>query len=156
MSDSRRNLPSVSAVLDKEEIQSLLTQHPRAIVVDAIRDVIDEMRSSGPIALEALIEGVRARVTTLSQPTLRPVINATGIVLHTNLGRAPLPDAAINAVTMIAGGYTNLEYDLDEGRRGSRYSHCVSLLKELTGAEDAIVVNNCAAALVLTLSALSR
>ncbi|HVD61811.1 MAG TPA: L-seryl-tRNA(Sec) selenium transferase [Gemmatimonadaceae bacterium] len=156
MSDSRRNLPSVSAVLDKEEIQSLLTQHPRTIVVDAIRDVIDEMRSSGAVALEALIEGVRARVSTLSQPTLRPVINATGIVLHTNLGRAPLPDAAINAVIMIAGGYTNLEYDLDEGRRGSRYSHCVSLLKELTGAEDAIVVNNCASALVLALSALSR
>jgi L-seryl-tRNA(Ser) seleniumtransferase len=146
----------VSAVLDKEEIQALLTQHPRKIVVDAIRDVIDEMRSSGAIESEILIAGVRARVNTLSEPSLRPVINATGIVLHTNLGRAPLPDSAIDAVRMIAGGYTNLEYDLDQGRRGSRYSHCVSLLRELTGAEDAIVVNNCASALVLALSALSR
>jgi L-seryl-tRNA(Ser) seleniumtransferase len=87
---------------------------------------------------------------------VRPLINATGIVLHTNLGRAPLADAAIEAVSAIAGGYSNLEYDLGAGRRGSRYSHCVSLLRELTGAEDAIVVNNCAAALVLTLSALAR
>lgn len=87
---------------------------------------------------------------------LRRVYNATGVVLHTNLGRAPLAPAAIDAVRDVAEGYSNLEYDLDAGMRGSRYTHCVSLLRELTGAEDAIVVNNCASALVLALSALAR
>ena len=103
-----------------------------------------------------LLSTISARVERAALPSLRRVLNATGIVLHTNLGRAPLADAAIAAVADVAGGYSNLEYDLDAGRRGSRYSHCVSLLRELTGAEDAIVVNNCAAALVLTLSALAR
>jgi L-seryl-tRNA(Ser) seleniumtransferase len=84
------------------------------------------------------------------------VYNATGVVLHTNLGRAPLAEAAIAAVREVAEGYTNLEYDLEKGARGSRYVHCVDLLRELTGAEDAIVVNNCASALILSLSALAR
>lgn len=156
MNDSRRNVPSVSSVLDKEEVKSLLIEHPRALVVDAIREVLDEVRSSGTSTADTLVDDILARVDLLSRPSLRAVINATGIVLHTNLGRAPLADAAVGAITEIARGYTNLEYDLENGRRGSRYSHCVSLLKELTGAEDAIVVNNCASALVLTLSALSR
>jgi L-seryl-tRNA(Ser) seleniumtransferase len=84
------------------------------------------------------------------------VINATGVVLHTNLGRAPLADVAVQAIAEIAGGFSNLEYDLVTGARGSRYSHCVALLQRLTGAEDALVVNNCAAAIVLTLNALAQ
>jgi L-seryl-tRNA(Ser) seleniumtransferase len=87
---------------------------------------------------------------------LRRVINATGVVLHTNLGRAPLADAAVRAIEEIAGGFSNLEYDIETGQRGSRYSHCVGLLRQLTGAEDALVVNNCAAAMVLSLNALAQ
>ena len=87
--------------------------------------------------------------------SLRAVLNATGVVLHTNLGRAPLADVAVRRDSRRGGGYSNLEYDLDDGARGSRYVHCVSLLRELTGAEDAIVVNNGAAALVLALNTLA-
>ncbi|MEP6551253.1 MAG: L-seryl-tRNA(Sec) selenium transferase, partial [Gemmatimonadales bacterium] len=86
----------------------------------------------------------------------RRVINATGVVLHTNLGRAPLARAAIRAIEQVAEGFSNLEYDLSTGQRGSRYSHCVGLLQQLTGAEDALVVNNCAAAIVLALNTLAQ
>jgi L-seryl-tRNA(Ser) seleniumtransferase len=96
-------------------------------------------------------EAIAARLADATRPSLRRVINATGIVLHTNLGRAPLADAALDAIAGTAAGYSNLELDLDRGARGSRYVHCASLLRELTGAEDALVVNNCAAALVLAL-----
>jgi L-seryl-tRNA(Ser) seleniumtransferase len=155
--DPRRNLPSVSGLLETGDVRDLLLIHPRTLVVDAIRQILDDIRSTSEMAdPDKIFDRIRERVTQAEQPSLRPVINATGIVLHTNLGRAPLADVAIAAVSAIAGGYSNLEYDLEVGRRGSRYSHCVALLRELTGAEDAIVVNNCAAALVLTLSALSR
>jgi len=100
----------------------------------------------------AWAEAIASRLTELARPSLRRVINATGVVLHTNLGRAPLAAAAIDAVAAIAAGYSNLELDLARGARGSRYMHCASLLRELTGAEDALVVNNCAAALVLALN----
>jgi L-seryl-tRNA(Ser) seleniumtransferase len=88
-------------------------------------------------------------------PSLRPVLNATGVVLHTNLGRAPMAPEACAAMKAVAGGYSNLEFDLDTGVRGSRYIHCADLLRELSGAEDAVVVNNCAAALVLALNTLA-
>jgi L-seryl-tRNA(Ser) seleniumtransferase len=157
MTDRRRSLPSVSSLLESTEVRALLERHPRSIVVDAIRSTLDEMRSSSaPHERGEWLEEIEERLARVSLPSLRPLLNATGIILHTNLGRAPLAPAAIAAVVGIAGGYSNLEYDLDQGRRGSRYSHCVSLLRELTGAEGAIVVNNCAAALVLTLSALAR
>jgi L-seryl-tRNA(Ser) seleniumtransferase len=83
------------------------------------------------------------------------VLNATGVVLHTNLGRAPLPQVAIDAIARVAGGFSNVEFDIERGERGSRYTHCTALLQELTGAEDALVVNNCAAALVLVLNTLA-
>jgi len=157
MTDARRQLPSVSGLLEKTEVRQLLVRHPRSLVVDAIRQTLDEIRlSPGETDSEAVLESILDRVDELARPSLRPLINATGIVLHTSLGRAPLAEAAIAAVAETARGYTNLEYDVEEGRRGSRYTHCVSLLRELTGAEDAMVVNNCAAALVLTLSALAR
>jgi L-seryl-tRNA(Ser) seleniumtransferase len=98
---------------------------------------------------------VSAALALREQPSLRPVLNATGVVLHTNLGRAPLPQAALDAIASVAAGYSNLEYDLEQGARGSRYAHCVALLRELTGAEDALVVNNGAAALVVTLNTLA-
>jgi len=99
---------------------------------------------------------VLARLETLTRPTLQPVINATGVLVHTNLGRAPLSAATQAAMEMAAGGYSNLEYDLDTGQRGSRYGHAVDLLCRLTGAEDALVVNNNAAAVLLCLMALAR
>lgn len=99
---------------------------------------------------------VAVELSSLVRPSLRRVINATGVVLHTNLGRAPLSARAVDRVTQIARGYCNLELDLDEGERGSRYSHVVELICRMTGAEDALVVNNCAAATLLTLGALAQ
>jgi L-seryl-tRNA(Ser) seleniumtransferase len=98
----------------------------------------------------------RALLAEADRPSLRRVINASGVIVHTNLGRAPLPDAAANAVAELARGYSNLEYDLEAGGRGSRQSHAEALLRELTGAEAAIVVNNCAAAVLLAAAALAE
>ncbi len=157
MSDERRTLPSVSALLESAGVRALLDVVPRSIVVDAVREAIAGARSSGvpPIDVDGWTADVATRVAEARRPSLRPVINATGVVLHTNLGRAPLPRAAIEAMVAVSAGYSNLEYDLASGARGSRYTHAASLLRELTGAEDALVVNNCAAALVLALNTLA-
>jgi len=155
MTDPRRTLPSVSALLESAGVLALLDTTPRTLVVSAVRDVVSRARddaSAVPAGDAAWTESIAARVALTQRPSLRRVINATGIVLHTNLGRAPLPAAALDAIARVAGGYSNLEYDLDAGTRGSRYTHCAALLRELTGAEDALVVNNCAAALVLALN----
>ncbi len=157
MTDPRRALPSVGGLLEREDVSALLADNPRTLVVDAVRNAIDDVRKN-PATSEDIAWGelIAEHVRSASRRSLRPVFNATGVVLHTNLGRAPLARAAIDAVRDAAEGYTNLEYDLDTGARGSRYVHCVNLLRELTGAEDAIVVNNCASALILALSALAR
>ena len=154
MSDLRRTLPSVGALLERDGIRALLDEAPRALVVDAVRSAIAAARegADAPSTEERWIAVVRQHLDATRRPSLRPVINATGVVLHTNLGRAPLARAAIDAVASVAAGYSNLELDLDRGTRGSRYVHCAALLRELTGAEDALVVNNCAAALVLALN----
>ena len=157
MSDPRRNLPSVSALLERDAIRALLEQAPRSVVVDAVRATIESARTGSGVPQNdgewaAAISSALARA---QRPSLRRVVNATGVVLHTNLGRAPLAQAAIDAIERTATGYTNLEYDVDSGSRGSRYAHCVSFLRELTGAEDALVVNNNAAALVLALNTLA-
>jgi L-seryl-tRNA(Ser) seleniumtransferase len=154
VTDARRKLPSVTALLEREAIQDLLSRLPRSLVVEGVRTAIDEVRRGGnlPGGDDQWDVAVRRAVDRAMQPSLERVINATGVVLHTNLGRAPLPLPAIDALEMAARGYTNLEYDLDTGARGSRYSHCVQLLRELTGAEDGLVVNNNAAALVLALN----
>ena len=158
MSDPRRTLPSVSALLESAGVRALLASAPRELVVTAVREVVNDFREQSivPVADEvAWTDAIAERVRRSQRRSLRPVINATGIVLHTNLGRAPLPAAAIDAIARVAAGYSNLEFDLDTGSRGSRYTHCASLLRELTGAEDALVVNNCAAALVLALNTVS-
>jgi L-seryl-tRNA(Ser) seleniumtransferase len=155
MSDQRRALPSVSALLESDGVQPLLERVPRAVVVDAIRRTIDDARRGAvdpPGDSAAWADAVARAVGATTQPSLRRVINGTGVVLHTNLGRAPLAPAAIDAIVRAGSGFTNLEYDIDAGARGSRYVHCAALLRELTGAEDALVVNNCAAALVLVLN----
>ncbi len=158
MKDSRRELPSVSALIETSGVKWLLDQHPRRVVLDAVRNAVDAARMSGgpPQTEEQWVEAITSAVRDANKPSLRRVINATGVVLHTNLGRAPLADVAIRAIAHVAEGYSNLEYDTETGQRGSRYSHCVGLLQQLTGAEDALVVNNCAAALVLTLNAIAQ
>ncbi|HEY4132958.1 MAG TPA: L-seryl-tRNA(Sec) selenium transferase [Gemmatimonadaceae bacterium] len=156
--DARRALPSVTALLESEAVQSLLVHTPRVVVVDAIRRTLDTLRAqpAAPVTAGELIEAIRATVARTTQPSLRRVINGTGVVLHTNLGRAPLARAALDAIADVAAGFSNLEYDIENGTRGSRYVHCAGLLRELTGAEDALVVNNCAAALVLVLDTLAH
>jgi L-seryl-tRNA(Ser) seleniumtransferase len=158
VTDARRLLPSVTHLLELPRVQALLALAPRALVTDAIRVAIDGARSDTASAPAGDVEwglAVERELARIQQPSLRPVFNATGVVLHTNLGRAPLPRAAIDAIARTAAGATNLEYDVAEGRRGSRYDHCASLLRELTGAGDALVVNNGAAALVLALNTIA-
>ena len=164
MSDPRRSIPSVDVLLDQDAFAGLLAVYSSARVVEALRSVIAEVRErvssgtevDGIDSPESYAKAVEAHLLQKDEPSLQTVINATGVVLHTNLGRAPLPEAARDAMARAAHGYSNLEYDLEEGIRGSRYDHCVSLLCDLTGAEDALVVNNNAAALVLALNTVAR
>lgn len=157
MTDPRRAIPGISGLLERDDVRSLLGRHPRSVVVDAARRAVAAVRENGDQATDPNWgEMIARQVRDIERRSLRRVYNATGVILHTNLGRAPLAQHAVEAIQELANGYTNLEYDLDAGARGSRYMHCVGLLTELSGAEDAIVVNNCAAALVLSLSALAR
>jgi|TARA_B100000959_G_C14990813_1_gene627832 L-seryl-tRNA(Ser) seleniumtransferase len=164
MSDPRREIPSVDALLASPEFEPILKGFPRQFVVRVTRIVIEEIRNSllvgdkdiDPDGLTYYARTVLIRLGKETMPSLRGVINATGVVLHTNLGRAPLAEVAADAMAAAARGYSNLEYDVELGKRGSRYDHCVKLLRELTGAEDAIVVNNNAAALVLVLNTTAK
>ena len=157
MSDPRRQLPAVEALLLEPEVAALLATHPRTLVVRAVRAAVDAARADGGLAPpEGWARAIGARATRLARPSLATVINATGVVLHTNLGRAVLARPAADALSRVAAGYVALEYDLERGTRGSRHLVCRDLLVELTGAEDALVVNNAAAALLLALSALAR
>lgn len=183
MSDPRRRIPSVDGLVEDGAFAGLRDRFGRERVVDALRSVMDRVRDdlardnlarddmawdggSGEgrplVPSDRLDEPsawtvpVRSRLEAADRPSLRRVINATGVVLHTNLGRAPLARAARDALSRIGDGYANLEYDLAGGHRGSRYVHCTALVRELTGAGDALVVNNNAAALVLALNTLAR
>ncbi|MCH7565221.1 MAG: L-seryl-tRNA(Sec) selenium transferase [Gemmatimonadetes bacterium] len=164
MTDPRQRIPAVERLLDTPAFKALCDRFPRQRVVLSIREAVADVRAlietgSVPDDLEdpARYAKAVARMMDLEGvPSLRPVINATGVVLHTNLGRAPLAEAAREAMVAVAAGYSNLEFNLEEGTRGSRYDHCVALLTELIGAEDALVVNNNAAALVLAVNTLSR
>lgn len=156
-----RGLPSVSALLDAAP--ALIDQYGRPVVVDALRAVLTSAREQirtnavAPVPTAAdLLAAAGDRLRQTFMPSLRPVINATGIVLHTNLGRAPLSEAAQAAVLAIASGYSTLEYDVTTGKRGSRLVHAETLLRQITGAEAALVVNNTAAGVMLALSALAR
>src|SRR6476469_6608583 len=155
--DARRRLPSVNTLLELSGVRTFMERAPRASVVEAVRAAIEAARVSNgaPRDEAAWLTAVAGELSRIVRPSLRPVINATGVVLHTNLGRAPLADAAIDAMAAVARGYSNHEYDVESGTRGSRYAHCAALLRELTGAEDALVVNNGAAALVLALDTLA-
>ncbi|MBU8536704.1 L-seryl-tRNA(Sec) selenium transferase [Falsiroseomonas tokyonensis] len=152
----RRALPALHRLLETPEAAELLQQHPRAAVVAALRAELAGLRAQAlPFETARSFAAARAALAAAARPGLRQVINATGVVLHTNLGRAPLPQAARDAVAAEAAGYCNLELDLETGRRGHRHAACAALLAELTGAEAALVVNNGAAAMLLALSALA-
>jgi len=156
-----RALPSTDRLLDAEPIRALGDSQATPIVISLVRQALETARASiaaGSAAPseEQLIERVLGLADTIFQPSLRPVINATGVIIHTNLGRAPLSDDAIAAMAAVSRGYSNLEFDLLPGERGSRYVHLESVLQQLTGAEAAIAVNNNASALLLTLSALAQ
>jgi L-seryl-tRNA(Ser) seleniumtransferase len=150
-----RGLPAVDAVLRDPAGEALAGRHGRAAATAAVREVLEGLRreiSEGgePVTSEGAVVASASRL--ISGRGLRRVVNATGVILHTNLGRSVLSEKAANAALEAARGYSNLEYDLPSGARGSRYDHAVPLLKELTGAEDALVVNNCAGATLLALS----
>ena len=161
MPDARellRSLPSVSSLLENDEVRQWLTGLPRGLVVESLRTAVEAARDNiahgrtdRPVEVEAILAHAEEEVLARSTPSLRAVINATGIVLHTGLGRAPLSDAAIEAIAEGASGYANLEYELTTGDRGTRTDHVRRLLTSLSGAESATVVNNNAAATLMIL-----
>lgn len=156
-----RSLPSVDQLLQTEEVNQWISSYGRPLTLDAIRSVLDKVRlryaeASTIPDRESLLEQVGSKLQNWTAPTLRDVINATGVILHTNLGRAPLSQAALDAIRSVASGYSTLEYDLRKGKRGTRLVHAESLLKRITGVSAALVVNNNAAAVMLALTALAR
>lgn len=156
-----RQLPSVDRLLADQRLRPLAEEYPPSTLVGVIRECLatirDLVRQGGqPPTYDELVESLVARIPLLLGPSLRPVINATGVIIHTNLGRAPLSKEALQAMATVSRGYSNLEYDLEAGERGSRHTHLESLLTRLTGAEAALAVNNNAAAVLLTLTALAH
>ncbi len=158
-----RSLPSVSQLLEHEEVQNWLQQFPRASVLTTLQAALDRVRDAmlagrldGQAAIDQIVAIAEEDLVERSIPSIRRVINATGIVLHTGLGRAPLVGAAVEAVAEAAGGYCNLEFDLSTGNRGRRNAHVVDQLASITGAESATVVNNNAAATLLILQTFAQ
>ena len=156
-----RNLPSVEKLLSDSRLNGVIESYSRDAVADAVRLRLEEARrrigeGTAPPSVEEILDDVIEAAGTLYEPTLRPVINATGVVIHTNIGRAPLGVDALEAVRLTALGYSNLELDLASGERGSRHVHVESLLCRLTGAEAAMAVNNNASALLLAFMALAQ
>lgn len=158
-----KEIPKVDRILSWPKISALLEKHPRPEVLVAVRSVLDQLREQvrhnddaalldpGRICARVALE-----LTTRSRPSLQAVVNGTGVVVHTNLGRSPLADGAEEAIHTVSAGYSNLEFDLETGQRGTRYAHVEGLICELTGAEAALVVNNNAAAVILALSSLAQ
>ncbi|MDE2764987.1 MAG: L-seryl-tRNA(Sec) selenium transferase, partial [Chloroflexota bacterium] len=157
--NSYRNLPSVDRVLAEQALAEALAASERAVVVEAVRDALEDARASlaagekAPAA-EAVAADAAARLARDRAPWPTPVINATGVILHTNLGRAPLSEASVRAAAAAAAEYSDLELDLETGKRSSRHRAVAALLRRLTGAEDAVVVNNNAGAVLLAMAAL--
>ncbi|MFQ5996032.1 MAG: L-seryl-tRNA(Sec) selenium transferase [Dehalococcoidales bacterium] len=156
-----RRLPSVDRVLTAKRLKQLGEAYPHNLLVDLVRQQLERERlaiAAGKLAssLTKIVDSICAQIQALENPSLRPVINATGVILHTNLGRAPLSQEAIAVMDTTAKGYSNLEFDLSSGTRGSRQVHIEPLLCQLTGAEAALVVNNNASAVLLGLTALAR
>jgi L-seryl-tRNA(Ser) seleniumtransferase len=158
-----RGLPSVEQLLQSQIAAQLIASFGRPLTLTCIQSSLEEMRVqlliSGGVLLpdrEIILNRAAEMLQSWASPTLVPVINASGVILHTNLGRAPLSTAAIQSMQIISEGYSNLEFNLETGKRGSRLLHAETLLQKLTGAEAALVVNNNAAAVLLLLSALAN
>ena len=167
MKELLRQLPSVDELLKEDRVKAWLGTHPRVLVLDALRTAVDKKRKavlerSGKGAQEidlsvpAVLSSAEGILAELSSPSLRPLINATGVVVHTNLGRSLLSEAAIERIIEVNRSYSNLEYDIAAGERGKRYAHIEGILTRLTGAEAATAVNNNAAAVLLCLNTLAR
>ena len=161
MATTFRSLPSVDRLLSDKRVQTLMEGFSRPAVVDLVRVTLDEARGAikdgvQPPSLDDLAQAIEERAAAVWRPWPGPVINATGVVLHTNLGRAPLSHLAIQAAQRVAAGYSDLELDLESGRRGSRQAHIARLLCQVTGAEAAFVVNNNASAVLLGLAAIAE
>jgi L-seryl-tRNA(Ser) seleniumtransferase len=161
MENEFRRLPGVDTVISDERIARLAARYPHDLLVNLVREQLEKAReliSSGnqSPSLDDIVQSVSTQLDKLENPVLRPVINATGIVIHTNLGRAPLSKETIAAMDTVSRDYSNLEFDLSTGRRGSRYVHIEDLLCRLSGAEAGMIVNNNASAVLLTLSAIAK
>lgn len=160
MNERLRHLPKMDSLLETEDVRRLLTIYRRDYIVETLRQLLDETRrhilegSLEEFDLLDLLERLKQRLKPKHQ--LRPVINATGVVIHTNLGRSPLSRRVMEHVTDLATGYSNLEYDLDQGKRGERYSHLAEYFRRLTGCEDVHIVNNNASAVMLVLHTLAK
>ena len=157
--DAPKKLPSVDRLLNDADVLQLSRNHGASLVTRCARSVLasarEQVLAGESFEARDLVDNLHRQVARTLQPSLRRVINLTGTVLHTNLGRATLPRAAIDALIDVARGASNLEFDLAAGKRGDRHGHCESLLRDLTGAEHALVVNNNAAAVLLTLNSLA-
>jgi L-seryl-tRNA(Ser) seleniumtransferase len=167
MKELLRRLPSVDELLKHDRVKAWLEAHPRTLVLDAVRTAVDKKREQilggtgqhSPlidVSLEAILNSIESELVELSRPSLRPLINATGVVVHTNLGRSLLSQSAIEHIVLVNRNYSNLEYDIKAGERGKRYTHIDGILRRLTGAEAATAVNNNAAAVLLCLNTLAR
>jgi L-seryl-tRNA(Ser) seleniumtransferase len=153
-----RDLPSVDQLLGDERLSALSERHGRELALQAVRGALERAREDMQAGFEAgdLVERAEAEAASLLAPKLRRVLNATGVVVHTNLGRAPLSQEALARVDEVGRGYSNLEFELESGARGSRQDHVAGTLRDFTGAEAALVVNNNAAAVLLALAALAE
>ena len=160
-----RNIPKVDVLLEMEIIQLLIEQYGRETVMEAIREEMEALRAFIGACeeeekivrqIQDLPQQIVRHVERLHTPNMRMVINGTGTILHTNLGRAPISQEHVSKLADIVTGYSNLEYNLEAGKRGERYSHCEKLLCKLTGAEAAMAVNNNAAAVMLILSSMAK
>jgi len=161
MNSEFRRLSSVDRLISEERLRQLQETYPHALLVELIRQRLEHARLSitagNPCpSVDEIVESICAQVYALENPSLRPIINASGVILHTNLGRAPLSKEATAAMVATANAYCNLEFDLDSGTRGSRDTHLEPILCQLTGAEAALVVNNNASAVLLGLTALAK
>lgn len=157
-----RTLPKVDELLKEEIIESELKSESRTIVVEALRETIDSYRfkileeTIKDFSKEDILRSFKEKLEEKKAPKLKKVINATGVIIHTNLGRSILSKEALQSVVNVAESYNNLEYDIDKGARGSRYAHVEEIIKKVTGAEAAMVVNNNAAAVLLVLNTLCK
>ena len=156
-----RKLPSVDELLRSTETRPLIKRAGREIIIDSIREVLKQIRVDNKVgkitpSASEIIHLTEAKIEKWMKPSLVALINASGVILHTNLGRAPLSSAALVAMAVVSQSYSSLEYDLEKGERGKRSVHAELLLTRLTGAESALVVNNNAAALLLVLTVLAK